>query len=194
MTTYNVKTVLAMITVIVSVSSMGSIYGHTFSYWSSADHEYYCTASLDDISHTSNVDPCGDLTPSANRWNNVASSWDLTEATVWNSDVSSVFGSNLGQDVAGFMSPGPSTAPVPFESAYVAFNTHSSVDYGDIAVGESGTGYVDYQSTATHELGHLAGIDHNTSSFSVMYDTLTLDTVQRTPDWHDKSELGDLYP
>jgi hypothetical protein len=190
---FKMLAIAAMVAIVGSVSGINSIYGHTFSSWSDADHEYYCTASLDDISSSSNVDPCGDLSSAANVWNNANASWDLTEATTWNSDASSVFGTNLGEDVVGYMSPYAS-APDPFVTAYVAFNTHSSIDYGDIAVGETGTGWVDYKSVAGHEFGHLAGIDHNSSSLSVMYASISTDQILRSPNWHDKAELGVLYP
>jgi hypothetical protein len=193
MTSKRTTTIVALsLAVIMASSNIHFADAHMFGTWASPTQKYYCTTSLNTIPHTSHVSPCGDLTTSTNRWNDVSgSSLSLTQSTSYYSGVISVFGSNLGAGVAGFMSP--KTNPLT-TGVYVAYNTNTDVNWGDVAVGDSGTHLLDYQSTAGHEMGHAMGVDHNSSSLSVMYATTYYNNVNRLPDLHDRLTIQGAYP
>lgn len=188
-------TIFAMLVAVIVVSSgTSAAYAHMFSVWSNPTQKYYCTTSLDTIPHTSKVLTCGDLKTSTDRWNNISSSsLSLTKSATYYAGVISIFGTNLGSGVTGYMEP-YSGAPNPLVSATVAYNTHTSIKYGDVALGDSASNMIDYQSVAGHEMAHAMGVDHNSSSLSVMYPSISYNQVNRNTDAHDRITVIGAYP
>ncbi len=52
----------------------------------------------------------------------------------------------------------------------------------------------DYETVAIHEIGHVAGIhDHTTTSSSPMIASISVNTVDRTLNSHDKATIRGMY-
>jgi hypothetical protein len=158
-------------------------------YWSSATQYYGCTTSLDGIAKTNNVNPCSDLTASANVWNNISgSTWNLSSSSggwpvyAWNNYLPS---NTLGETTVAYLSPSGIA-----QSAYIVMNKDKA--WEDSTVDTQFHAF-DWKSATGHEFGHLAGIAHNTSTSSVMYTPLGQDTVRRIPNSHDQSVLAGKY-
>ena len=87
MTYKNTKTILfasliAAMSLVLVASTSEVADAVTFGNWESSSQSYYCTTSLDDLDHTSNVEPCSDLSMAAGVWNDVGdSTWELTSST-----------------------------------------------------------------------------------------------------------------
>ncbi len=156
--------------------------------WSDASQEFLCTSSLVDITKTSNIDPCGDLTTSSNVWEGISgSTWSLTETSsghpvyAWTTLSDGVLG-----ETHVFLVDGEP------DSAYIVMNKNES--WEDSAQDTSSDGY-DWRSLTGHEFGHLAGMKHCSGSciISVMQTSWSENEVQRSPDTHDDSEMANKY-
>lgn len=155
--------------------------------WSDTSQEYACTSSLDTITKTSNVSPCNDLATSSSVWNGISgSTWSIAKlSTGWPVYAWTTLPSGeVGRTVIYFNLDGTPN------SAYIAINKNLSWENSQLDIFSSG---YDYRSATGHEFGHLAGMDHSTSTGSVMYDPLGADQVRRNPDNHDKTELANKY-
>ena len=137
---------------------------------------------------TDQVDPCDDLTDSAEHWNRIPNSdFTLTESgyssttiNIWTHPYSSMVGA-----VTYHSSNEPN---IPGD-VYTKIN--ENLEYGDVSAGDSGV--IDYETLTTHEFGHVAGLTHNSNRLSVMYYSLGEDVSRPYPNWHDRQVMRDLY-
>ena len=156
----------------------------TYGGWGSASQTYYCSSGLSNIQHTTNVDPCSDLSMAAGTWNAVSSSnWSFTSGS---SGGVPVYGCNTSS--LGYFSP---TGTNPITSGFVCMSTQHMM--GDVNAGDSGV--TDYLTLAIHEFGHVAGLDHQYWWYnsSVMISGQPDNMVKHTLHWTDRNDIGGLY-
>ncbi len=127
------------------------------------------------------------MATSAGRWNGIQdSNWNLSTSGTGND--SNVEANNLSTGTLGLFTYRYNGSN-QFLSGIIEFNT--DYNWGDTIDGD--TGVYDYQSVATHEFGHLAGLAHTVNTSSVMYATLSQNDDNRQPTAHDYSHLKDKY-
>ncbi|MDH5665978.1 MAG: matrixin family metalloprotease [Nitrosopumilus sp.] len=189
-TTIKLMTLVAVLTI--TAIGTSQVYAHTTGYWTDYTQKYICTSSLDTIIHTNKVDPCGDLSSAAQKWNSVTySNWSLTEASGGSGIYVYGLSNYLPSGVIAGVYPVNPTSPFDNEGKFVVVSKSSSHHFGDPTQGE--TDKYDYIALMTHEFGHVAGIGHNSQSSSVMKTGMVEGTFPRDPNSHDKSELRGLY-
>ena len=155
----------------------------------STDREFDIQSSLNNISHAS-FTPATDFEDAADVWNSVSNSWwDFTRDDSSN-DVEigawfmgwhiSTLAETTWYDSGGYML-----------WAFIDFN--SAKDFRDVNVSQGWMSY-DYETVAIHEIGHVAGIhDHTTTSSSPMIASISVNTVDRTLNSHDKATIRGMY-
>lgn len=155
-------------------------------HWPINNVVYKCI-SVDSITHTSNVNPCGDLNTSSNIWEVSGSNLTLNPTTgtyniaaySWTSGVS-----GAGKYVINVNGLNEITY------GYIAMNRN--LNWEDSAVNTSSSGY-DWRSATGHEFGHTIGMGHSTDTSSSMYTPLSNDEVRRGTTSHDKSHVSGAY-
>lgn len=146
-------------------------------------------STLNHISHAS-FTPATDFEDSADIWNDVSSSWwDFTrDDSDGDIDIKS-------RGMGWFTSTLAITNAIQSEGtmswAQVTFN--SDKDFRDVLISTGWFSY-DYETVAIHEIGHVAGIRHHTStSGSPMVLYIPANHVDRTLNSHDVSTIGGMY-
>ncbi len=189
MTWKNSKQTLPVIFTITAllIAIPGIAYANTEPWtWPSADQHYLCTSSVPNITHTSNVNPCGDLNSSSNVWEaGSGNSWDLDP-------------SSSGWPVYAWSLPSGTGG-----ETYVAYNSSGEARYAWIVMNKNlswedsnkdwwTSGY-DWRTFTGHEFGHLAGISHTSNSNSIMYDSRGPNDAERSPPQHEINHMKDKY-
>ena len=160
--------------------------------WADGDVTYECLTSLDDLSTTSNVDPCPDIATAVGAWNAVATStFDLNEVS---SNGESTYGSaNLASGVRGENSNTVSNSGGPtMDYADISFNTDHN--WSDRVGGDSWKFWecYDFISVATHESGHTVRLVHDSGS-TLMKSSHSCGEVYRTLATHDDDAVDAKY-
>jgi len=99
------------------------------------------------------------------------------------------FNSEFRNDSTFPVAYGVHTDPFVEGDVYIKFN--ESVLFGNADDGD--TGIIDWESVSTHEFGHAAGLLHNPSRLSVMYESIAEDHRWPWTHWHDRAVMGDMY-
>lgn len=194
MTKNNIKQ-LSIAAISIAMLSMMAVpafasHGTGGQHWTSATQEFHCESSLSNLSVTTSIDPCTEITNAAALWTNLSgSSWSLTASTdnkINQKGVSMGVNGDWGE-----MVPYYAWLTNEMFSAYVKYNTDKN--FGDVTVD---TGVGDFITLAIHEIGHLPTMYHNdhSESNSVMKAGMVIDENRRTITSSDESALGAKYP
>ena len=146
-------------------------------------------STLNHVSHAS-FTPATDFEDSADVWNNVASSWwDFTrDDSDGDIDIKS---RGMGWFTSILAITNAIQSDGTMSWAQVAFN--SDKDFRDARTSTGWLSY-DYETVAIHEIGHVAGIRHHTStSGSPMVSYIPANHIDRTLNPHDISTIGGMY-
>ena len=160
--------------------------------WSDGSVTYHCMDSLDDLSVTSNVNPCSDIAEAVEAWNDVNSSFELIgvqsngESTYGADDLPSKArgrNSNTITDTGGSV----------MTYADISFNTDHT--WADRVGGDWWKVWLchDFISVATHESGHTVRLTHDPDS-TLMKRAHSCGEIYRTLSDHDDASVEAKYP
>ena len=191
MTTTILLGIIATLTIGITAPSYAN-HGTGGGSWSDGSVTYHCMDSLGNLSTTSNVDPCSDIVEAVEAWNDVDSSFELSEVQ---SNGESTYGAkNLASKTRGVNSNTVSNSGGSVMTyADISFNTDHT--WADRVGGDWWKVWLcyDFISVATHESGHTVRLAHDSTS-TLMKKSHSCGEVYQTLSDHDEDAVEAKYP
>ena len=186
------------------VTNSDTITSRVVGFWSDPNPKYYCDRSLTYLVTTTNVEPCGDITSAANRWNAISGSTFTTTKSADKPNTVVISATSIDMMTLA-------TVTIPASDKYyttdlVTMKINTLFNWGDVSAGDHSRNgasmfktsikdrpLYDYNSVVIHEFGHVAGLDHSKSLSSTMYNMTRSDRINTYIDDEDKKIMELLY-